>query len=527
MPCVGDTMAAFKRELGLKGVKPERDPDLQKAMRLSLMSSVKAERSAVKAEPRVGVKAEQRVGVKAEQTVRVKAERTAMPSILRGSSSGSEQKLPPLSVKIEELRRLGKAKIKAELLRGEPQEQASGSIAKLVARGLQMREKDNKVKKEKGLPGKKRFGVKLLTVKKERRRNMDGSLRKKARITAKGRKSRREVMSREVALSDELGEVLGASALSRPEAVSRLWAYCRENNMLNPENRREIHFDTKMEKLLGTKSATMPQLSSLMMGHFDYTVPVVNGVKQEPGAQMKMEAKREQHMKVEAKKEQHMTVKNETTGRPKKEHEISVKHETKQEPGAKRLKTEPGASLQGTAKTCVEEALAGTAVQISSFDRTSAVVGCVAPPGHFQLEALATPTSGPAAGNPALRALCTVEFREGRNGDLEPRAEARLKGLDPGLAYRVTVQICGGGGCSHEATLAQRKWPAKWTAREVEAWCQAQHVPELVRMAQDYAIDGTTLLSMGEEDLKASGLAAPFLLRRTLSSLAALRAGGS
>lgn len=472
---------------------------------------VKAEQKNVKAEQRVGVKTEQRVGVKAEQLVNVKAERGA------AASCTSQQKLPPLDVKLEQLRKLGTAKIKSELLRLPKEQQSSSSIAKLVARGLQMRAEDQHVKGEKGVSSKKNKGVKLIKVKKERSRNADGRLRKKPRVTAKRRNSSREVMNREVALSEELGELLGSSALSRPEAVRQLWAHCRDNDMLNPENRREIQFTPKLEKMMGTPTASMFQLTSLLVPHFDYTQPVVKQeLKQEPGRTMKLEAKKEQHiktMKVEAKKEQHNT----------------VKQETKQEPGAsaKRMKHEPATNTEDTDKEIAKVALATAVLHISSFDATTAVVECPAPPGHFQLKAVAKSTSGPAMGKPELEAPCAVEFREDRNGVLVPRAEARLAGLDAKSAYHMSIRICNGEGCTHEVVLPQRACPAQWSPRDVAIWCQAQHVPELVRMAQDYGIDGKTLLSMGEEDLKASGLAAPFLLRRILAGLRALRAGGS
>mmetsp|Transcript_20439 Transcript_20439/g.38374 ORF Transcript_20439/g.38374 Transcript_20439/m.38374 type:complete len:226 (+) Transcript_20439:136-813(+) len=98
--------------------------------------------------------------------------------------------------------------------------------------------------------------------------------------------------------------------------------------------------------------------------------------------------------------------------------------------------------------------------------------------------------------------------------------------LEPKLSYNVTVRSSE-GGCSHEVLLPQRACPAKWSSRDVMTWCQTQHVPELVRMTQEYGIDGSTLLSLGEEDLKASGVVAPFLLRRTLNGLATLRAAGT
>lgn len=501
--------------MATKKVKGEKDPDLERAMRLSLQEEKKAKsekHSNVKAEQRIGVKTEPRVGVKAEQQVRVKAERGA------AASASSGQQLPSMDVKLEQLRKLGTSKIKSELLRRE--EQDTSSIADLVKRGLQMRAKEQKVKREKGTSGKKR----LFKVKKERCKTLCGKFRKKPRITAKRRKASREVMNREIALSEELGELLGADSLSRPEAVKQLWAYCRDNGMLNPENRREIIFDAKLEQMMGQKTASMMGLQGILTGHFDYTRPVVKlEAKQEPGSKSRS-------MKMEAKKEPQKTVKHEMkqekSGASKcPVAQLLAKREqfAKSEVGSKRLKNEPSSSSSlGANQSAVEEVLATTVLQITSFDRTSVVVQCAAPPGRFQLEAVAKPD----ADKPEVRAPCVVEVREDRNGEFVPYAEAKLVGLDPKQAYHVTVQISGGGGCSHQALLPQRMSPSKWSPRDVAVWCQAQHVPELVRMAQNYAINGKTLLSLGEEDLKASGLAAPFLLRRTLEGLKGLRASG-
>merc|ERR1712048_174761 len=102
-------------------------------------------------------------------------------------------------------------------------------------------------------------------------------------------------------------------------------------------------------------------------------------------------------------------------------------------------------------------------------------------------------------------------------------AEARLVGLDPELEYHIAIESCTSRASSAKVVLPQRARPANWSPHDVLIWCQAQHVPELVHMTQQYAIDGSTLLSMGEDDLKASGLQAPFLLRRTLAPGSASR----
>merc|ERR1712224_1005427 len=200
------------------------------------------------------------MGVKAEPRVAVKAERVP------AASQNSLQSLPQLKAKVEQLRRLGIAKIKTELLR-----QDTSDMEGLVRRGLEMRAQEQNGKKQNAMRGRNRFGgPKLIKVKKERALKQNGRPRKKQRITAKRRRASREAMAKEVVLSQELGELLGAEALSRPETVRRLWAYCRDNGMLNPDNKREIRFDTKLEAMMGQKTSSMPGLISLLMPHFDY-----------------------------------------------------------------------------------------------------------------------------------------------------------------------------------------------------------------------------------------------------------------
>merc|ERR1712232_155452 len=89
-----------------------------------------------------------------------------------------------------------------------------------------------------------------------------------------------------------------------------------------------------------------------------------------------------------------------------------------------------------------EELLAGIAPQVSRFDRTSAVIECKVPLGFSCLEALATPVRGSSAdGQAQLRVPCTIQFHEDANGSVVPQVEARLTGLDPALAYSITVCV--------------------------------------------------------------------------------------
>lgn len=558
-------MPLVKQEAGK--VKAEKDPDLARAIRLSLEENKKVKNEPIKAE-RTAVKAE-RIGVKAEP-VAVKAERTA---------PASSSALPSLKAKVEQLRQVGAMKIKAELLKNSDKDDDAdaGKFADIVARGLKMRAASQKVKKEQKRKGPGSTVRKLIKVKKERMRNADGSLRKKPRVTAKVRKARREVINREIALSNELAEVLGADALSRPEAIRRLWAYCKDNKMINPDNAREIIFDDKMESMMGQKTAQMTDMMGLLVPHLDYTKPVVKQemkqeVKNERGGIIKQEARhcRKGHLLcarqvpnatfscdgcgirfnkgdkaygcrqcdydkcetcingVQAKKEPGAVMKNEMKQERQAPSQVTAKRELKSEvsEGPKRAKQELASSSgqDPQLRASSKEALGSSIPQISSFNSDSAVALCLAPPGAFQFEAVASPS--PATGKTIVQP-CSVEFCEDRNGNLEPHAEAKFVGLDPKLSYLIKVQVRGDAEfCSREAMLPQRASPSKWSTRDVTTWCQAQHVPELVRMTQEYGIDGKALLSMGEEDLKASGLSAPVLIRRTLANLDALRAAG-
>jgi chromatin remodeling complex protein RSC6 len=54
--------------------------------------------------------------------------------------------------------------------------------------------------------------------------------------------------------STELAAVVGSSPLPRTEVVSKVWDYIKANNLQNPENKREILADAKLQAVFGGKS---------------------------------------------------------------------------------------------------------------------------------------------------------------------------------------------------------------------------------------------------------------------------------
>lgn len=55
--------------------------------------------------------------------------------------------------------------------------------------------------------------------------------------------------NREMVLSTELQDVIGQERASRPQVVKLIWAYIKENNLQNPNDKRQIHCDEKLTKL--------------------------------------------------------------------------------------------------------------------------------------------------------------------------------------------------------------------------------------------------------------------------------------
>src|SRR5687767_11608020 len=67
--------------------------------------------------------------------------------------------------------------------------------------------------------------------------------------------------------SKELAAVVGAEPLPRGEVVSKVWAYIRKHELQNPDNRREILADAKLEAAFGTKKVTMFAMNKHLAQH--------------------------------------------------------------------------------------------------------------------------------------------------------------------------------------------------------------------------------------------------------------------
>jgi upstream activation factor subunit UAF30 len=83
---------------------------------------------------------------------------------------------------------------------------------------------------------------------------------------ASGRKANPALM-KPLQPSQELAAVVGSQPLARPEVVSKVWAYIKKNDLQNPQNKREIMADDKLEKVFGKKKVTMFEMNKHLAAH--------------------------------------------------------------------------------------------------------------------------------------------------------------------------------------------------------------------------------------------------------------------
>ena len=67
--------------------------------------------------------------------------------------------------------------------------------------------------------------------------------------------------------SKELAEIVGSDKIARGQVVSKVWEYIRNNNLQNPENKREILADDKLEPIFGAKKVTMFEMNKHLSKH--------------------------------------------------------------------------------------------------------------------------------------------------------------------------------------------------------------------------------------------------------------------
>lgn len=89
----------------------------------------------------------------------------------------------------------------------------------------------------------------------------------KVKKTGKSAGGARGGITAPVTPSPELAEIVGKDALPRSEVVKKMWEYIKKHDLQNPQNKREILADAKLEKIFGGKKVTMFEMNKHVAKH--------------------------------------------------------------------------------------------------------------------------------------------------------------------------------------------------------------------------------------------------------------------
>jgi upstream activation factor subunit UAF30 len=67
--------------------------------------------------------------------------------------------------------------------------------------------------------------------------------------------------------SKELAAVVGSEPLPRGEVVRKVWDYIKQHDLQNPENRREILADAKLQAIFGKSKVNMFEMNKHLVQH--------------------------------------------------------------------------------------------------------------------------------------------------------------------------------------------------------------------------------------------------------------------
>jgi len=91
--------------------------------------------------------------------------------------------------------------------------------------------------------------------------------RKPAAKKAAGKRKPSGLTQKTCSLSPELQAVCGAKTMTRPQIVKKLWAYIKAHKCQDTKNRRMINPDSKLSKVIGSRSIDMMKLAGALSKH--------------------------------------------------------------------------------------------------------------------------------------------------------------------------------------------------------------------------------------------------------------------
>ena len=97
----------------------------------------------------------------------------------------------------------------------------------------------------------------------------EGASAKKTASAGKGASGKKvnPALMKPLQPSNELAAVVGSKPLPQPEVVSKVWDYIKTHKLQDPQNKREIMADEKLQAVFGKERVTMFEMNKHLAQH--------------------------------------------------------------------------------------------------------------------------------------------------------------------------------------------------------------------------------------------------------------------
>lgn len=73
--------------------------------------------------------------------------------------------------------------------------------------------------------------------------------------------------NKDLDVSPQLQKVVGEESLSRPQVMKKVWAYIKDNDLQNPEDKRNIMADDNLRPIFEKDEVSMFEMTKLISSH--------------------------------------------------------------------------------------------------------------------------------------------------------------------------------------------------------------------------------------------------------------------
>ena len=82
-----------------------------------------------------------------------------------------------------------------------------------------------------------------------------------------GKKRANSALMKPMRPSQQLAKIVGSEPLPRSEVTKKVWAHIKKNKLQNPEDKREIIADDKLQPVFGGKKLNMFEMTKAINKH--------------------------------------------------------------------------------------------------------------------------------------------------------------------------------------------------------------------------------------------------------------------